>query len=234
MLGVRCQVVAGGLPSFVAIATIAALALAHPKSAHGQFRIEIAPAFGHYIPSAQMPDPGGWFIGCPAMYPPPPECFTPIIPEHQERASAFGARVTGWFWSRAAIEGSFWTSASNVAGSLFSGSGNVFMADVRAVFSPFSPPQPVALLIMAGPALIHRSGDAWANLGGTTSPALALGAAVDVHPSWRFGIRLQVDSYLYSPRFKYNGNVGESLGQRDLVWSVSTGVGIGRPRGSRE
>jgi hypothetical protein len=137
--------------------------------------------------------------------------------------------VTVWLNTRGAIEGSFWLVSSGVhdtPGFEKPGDGNVVAASLRYVLSVFPHAPKVSLLLMGGPGVVQRSGDAWTNTTGTTSPAGILGMALDLHPVHTWGLRATVEDYFYSVRFTSDPleGAGPSQSQQDFVVSLSLSV----------
>jgi len=204
----------------LAAAWLVAVGLA--TSAQAQLRIEIAPAVGGYFPTRPLPQAGTLLFS-----------GDEVLPPHalqQERAGALGGRVAVWFNRRSAVEGSFWYAPSKVTDDpayVSPGAGAVTMAGLRYVFR-VDPDLPVlSLLLMAGPAIVHRSGDAWAGITGTTSPALGLGIGIDALPASRVGLRGEVSDYLYNVNLSGDSDAGSwsysdsSAFQHDLIISLA-------------
>jgi len=205
----------------VAFTTAGAIALAHPTNAQAQRRLEIAPVLGAYMPTRHLPQLGDYEYGCAVPGGAPP-CPAPDF--KQTRAVAVGGRVTAWLSNRGAIEGSLWYSPSGVTGWLgYEAAANIVVADLRVVLSLAPPAPTTSVLLMAGPAVIHRSGDAYADVRGTTSPGGALGVGLNIHPGRHFGLRAQIDDYLYRVKFASGTGPGVSAWkfQHDFVFSLS-------------
>lgn len=195
----------------------AAIFLAHPTSAQAHRRLELAVTLGAYVPTRHLPI-GPWSdfssIACIDV------CETPT--ERQRRATALGGRVTAWLGTRGAIEGSFWYAPSGVTG-WERVRGNIDLASVHLVLSLAPRAPTVSPLLLAGPAVIHRSGDAYTDVRGTTSPGGALGMGVGIHPGRRVACRVQVEDYLYRVKFASRTvpGVSEWEFQHDFVFSLS-------------
>jgi hypothetical protein len=107
------------------------------------------------------------------------------------------------------------------------------MGTLRFVLSVAPQAPTVSPLLTAGPAVIHRSGDAYANVRGTLSPGAAVGIGLDIHPGRHFAFRAQIEDYLYDVKFASGTGpgVGEWKFQHDVVLSLSTSL-VGQ-RGER-
>jgi hypothetical protein len=223
----------------VATAAALALALAPPTSAQAQLRIEIAPVLGAYMPTRPTDET---FYACGSY-----DVRLPCQPDpsyQQTGGMAVGGRVTAWFSNRGAIEGSFWYAPSRVTDVApytdgFVGeevAGHIVVADLRLVLSPVPQTSVVSVLLMGGPAVIHRSGDVRAV--GSTSGTVAggvLGVGLDIHLGRRFAMRAELDDYLYTFRFPEAeaGVIGMLKFRHDLVLSLSMGPSLFGQRGER-
>ncbi len=112
--------------------------------------------------------------------------------------------------------------------------GNVWLAGLKALYR-FAPQASGiwALHIGGGPVLIGRGGDAWEDTEGTTDigAVLNLGATFDVTP--QVAIRLDVEDYLYSAKFKESGtpigdvDIGDSKFQNDFLFTGGIVIRLG-------
>jgi hypothetical protein len=212
------------------LASTATILIAHQTTAQtsGQthHRVEFAPMLGGYVPTRGLYSRNhGW--ACQAMKggPPCPD-VTPDV--RQMSGSAIGGRVTLWLNTQGAIEGSFWLVSSgvhDVTGFEKSIDGNIAGASLRYVRSVFSHAPKVSLLLMGGPGVVQRSGDAWTYTTGTRSLAGVLGMALDLHPVRTWGLRATVEGYYYSPTLN-NDPIGGGpwQSQEDVVASLSLSV----------
>lgn len=203
---------------------VATSVVAQPASAQAHRRLEFAPALGVYTPARHLTLPT-LLIGCPKIDPDPCSgSYVPPPPPTQNRVAAVGGRVTAWFGNRGGIEGGVWYAPSGVTDQTFGGSGNVVTATLRVVGRLVSRGDRMSVLLMGGPALIHRFGDAYAELIGATTPGGMLGIGLDVHPGRRFGFRATIEDYMYSLRLRYYlpaGFYSVSNFQHDVVLSLS-------------
>lgn len=206
----------------------AVISLAYPKSAHAQLRVEIAPAVGVYAPGSGLPYTH--IAGCNLKAGGPDFRCGPLPSYLQTRGAAVGGRVTvaprgrGTTPASFAIEGSFWYVPNRVIErpspyTLLAGTGllneanKIVAASLRFVLR-LAPKAPVSGLLIGGPALIHRSGEFYSGLPGTTtSPGGMLGVGVDVHPGRGLGLRGEIAMYLYSARFGDRPTFEQQLAQ---------------------
>jgi len=203
---------------------VAALAITFASVADAQVRIEIAPTFGGYFPTRALPA-STEFWGCSS------DCMP--LPPHdlrQVRTGAAGGRVAVWLNHRSAVEASFWYAPSKVTDDPAygdPGAGTITTAGLRYVFRVDPGSHILSLLLMAGPAFVHRSGDAWAGIAGTTSPALGLGLGIDAFSASRIGLRGEVSDYLYNLELSGDSKAGAwsysdaSAFQQDLMISLA-------------
>lgn len=208
----------------VALATAATISLAHPTRAQLHRRLEIAPALGAYMPTG-----GRLFVefGCIKSSPVP--CEVPAL--KQTRAVAVGGRAAVWLGTRGAVEGSLWYAPSGINDTTryttavnygYGADGKIVLVSLRGVLNLAIPATTVSVLLMGGPAVLHRFGDAWANWSGSTSGAGMLGIGVELHAGHGFGVRAAIEGYLY--RFDaQRAEVSESAFHHDLVFSLSMG-----------
>jgi hypothetical protein len=205
-----------------AFAGVLLATLGFTTRADAQLKIEIAPAFGGYLPTRPLPQAGTLLFS-----------GDEVLPPHrlqQERAGGLGGRVAVWFNQRSAVEAAFGYAPSTITDDpayASPGGGAVTTASLRYVFR-VDPDLPVlSLLLMAGPAIVRRSGDAWAGLTGTTSPALGLGIGIDAFPASGIGLRGEVSDYLYNVHLSGDSDVGSwnysdaSAFQQDLIISLA-------------
>jgi hypothetical protein len=212
-----------------ALVAAASITLAPPASAQG-LRFEIAPAVAAYLPTRQMPFyPWVGFPKCGG-------CMTPPLPQ-QNHAVAAGGRITAWLGKRGGVDGSLMYSPSGVreygyltyAPSVSVSSGSIVVAALRAVVRVDAKAPTMSVLIMGGPAMIHRSGSYYydvAPVQGTTSFGGAVGLGLDIHPGHRVGIRATIEDYLYRVQFAsgtgfYTFHPSETKSQQDFLLSLS-------------
>lgn len=203
-------------PTIVAAAAVTVII--HPTSAQSHPRLEIAPALGGYIPA------GAVEIAFECVTDP---CVGPVL--QQDRAVALGGRVTAWLGTRGGIEGAFWYSPSGVVDRAqyativpdgFGGNGTVILGSLRAVVSVTAPARTMSLLLMGGPALVHRAGQAWSYGSNNTSFAGTFGIGLNIHRGHGVSSRAAIEGYLYElrPLAPY---WGRSTLHDDLVFSLS-------------
>jgi hypothetical protein len=208
------------------LATAAAIAIAHQASAQAHRRLEIAAALGTYVPMNQLPvGPGNMFAETAICLGHDPLGLCPPGPSlQQKQALAIGGRVTSWLSRRSAIEGTFWYSPSGVT-QTYRSAGKIVIADVRFVLSLAPQASTMSVLLLGGPAVIQRFGDAYVDVKGTTSPGGAIGIGLDIHPGHGYSFRAEIGDYLYSVQFASGpgpgGLVGQRKSQHDVVFSLS-------------
>jgi hypothetical protein len=192
----------------VAFATAAVISVGYPTIVHAQLRVEIAAALGAYVPGLGLPYPR--IATCFLKSGGPDWRCGPLPSYTQTRAPAVGGRITASPWNRGAsagpvaFEGSFWYVPSRVIEQSpypdipgLNQAGKMVAASLRLVLR-FAPRAQVSGLLMGGPALIHRSGQFYSGLKGTTSAGGSLGVGVDVR---RFGLRAEIATYFYNLHF---------------------------------
>ena len=192
-----------------------------PTAAQSRPRVEIALALGRYTPTGQTPN--NILYGCPTY------CGLQLSIK-QQSAVAVGGRMTAWLANRAGIEASLWYSPSGVSkvgqyslGSLNQVSGgDIVAATARVVLSLPAQTRTLSVLIMGGPAVIHRSGDYWARWQSTTRVGGSFGIGLDIHPGHRFSVRAGIEDYVYEFSGPYDFNGAGDL-HHDIVFSLSTG-----------
>jgi len=194
-------------------ALLVAIALTHPTSAQAQFRLEIAPALGAYMPTGQLPLGALTLTDVCTEHPEDPLCPTTSPRRRANRAVAIGGRWTAWFGKGGAIEGSFWYSPSGSTVNAFEDPGTAVVGSLRGVLSLAPQARTMSVLLMGGPAVIHRSGfpNDLTSFGGT------VGLGLDIHPGRGLGFRAEIEDYLYSTQ----STAGNGLFHQDFVLSLS-------------
>jgi hypothetical protein len=210
------------LINIVALASAAAIPLAHPTSAQTHRRLEIAPAVGGYMP----------YGGVPLML--QYSCLTghpcPEVPSFEEaRTVAVGGRVTVWLGHRWAIEGTGWYGSSHVTDVtqytteyvVYGGEGKIVLASLRPVVK-VAAVQRMSILLMAGPAVSLRFDDGWAQWKKPTSGGGAVGVALDFHPRPGLGFRASIEDYVYAFESTIRPDLPSKF-HHDFVFSLSMG-----------
>jgi hypothetical protein len=203
-----------------------AIVLALPASAQQRDRSEFAFRLGAYVPMRQLSPPTFAVSDICTKHPEEPDCGGPAPSPRLRQASAVavGGRVTTWIGNRGAIEEWLWYAPSGVSGT-FPADGTLVVVGARLLLSLAPRSSATSALVMGGPAMIFRSGAAYAGTRGTTSPAGSLGLGLDFHSTGRFGFRVELEDYLYSVKFGESyaagGGVGPWKFQQDLVLSLS-------------
>jgi hypothetical protein len=197
-----------GLSSLL-VALVAAFALAQSASAQEPRRIEVGLLLGAYLPSLPLHDTTGgatheWM---------------------QQSAPAVGGHISRRFGDRGGIEGTVWWAPSSVSSSSSNVSANVLAADLRGVANLIPEGRPFSFLLMGGPAVLHRGGDAYDFTTDATMFGTAFGVGLDGHWTRGLDLRAQVDCYLYQAQlFSMLGDsppITPLESQRDFVVSVS-------------
>jgi hypothetical protein len=213
---------------------VATSVVAQPASAQAHRRLEIAPALGVYVPSGGVPLPVQ--LGCPRVE------FIPCeFPSFKEaRTVAIGGRVTAWLGTRTAIEGSVLYGSSRVTDlTRYTGpdpwqlgaQGNVVLTSLRAVLNVAPRIPAMSVLLMAGPAVIHRFGDGWSEWWkGPTSLGGAVGIGFDIHPGHGLGFRAAIEDYIYSFDSLHPSAYSSEF-HHDFVFSLSMGPSFFGQRG---
>lgn len=194
---------------------------------------------GAYMPG--RPDDQS-FYGCPRGGPP----CGPFPSYQQTGGLAVGGRVTAWLSNRAAIEGSFWFAPSHVTDVTpyadgYMGTdvaGHIVATDVRLVLSLIPQTREVSVLLMGGPAVIHRSGvlqnsSEFYSMSKTVFGGV-VGFGLDIHPGRGFAIRTALEDYLYS--FTFNNDrspIDRVWFHHDFVLSLSIGSNLFGRHGQR-
>lgn len=150
----------------------------------------------------------------------------------QNNAFAFGGRLSVPVGTRFAVEGEFAFTQSGLSileedafGDGLDGGvsqdGNIMYGSIRAVISPARS----NLFLIAGPAYIHRGGDAWEGVDSEDlndfGGVVGLGIRANVTP--RFRLNLTAETYLYSFQV---GNA-ESKFQSDVLVSIGIPIALG-------
>jgi hypothetical protein len=217
-LSVRCGV----------LAVVVVVSLAICSRADGQIRFEVSPALGVYVPTGELPlRPApcpAFFVGPQTPSYCPRDSEVPLPQGTQQARVSIGGRATAWLGARGGIQTSIWYAPSGISGEYLDSPGKIFIGTLQLVANLAPKKSNMLVLLMAGPAVVHRSGDAYADVGGTTSPAAVVGFGLEVPPARHLGLRLQFEDYLYTVSFtdmsgKYE--TGGSESQQDFVLSLS-------------
>jgi hypothetical protein len=216
-----------GISSFVALLVITPLAAA---AGQGKGRVELTPYLGMYLPVAdiiQQSDPGS---GVSLSF-------------KQKSALSFGGRLTYGLSDRAALEGGFGYTSSDVKlelsglGSAALG-GTVMTASARVLYRLNQPSAPTGWHLIGGVAMISRGGDIWDQLesggvrvDGRTDFGAVIGGGVRLPMGRRLALRIDVEDYVHQAKFTIDDGVTpldtESQLQNDLVISVGLAIQLG-------
>jgi hypothetical protein len=200
----------------VAIVT-AAIFFTQRANAQEHGRLEIAPALGAYAPFGGVPFPVG-NLGCPA--------FCELASFRESPAVAVGGRIGVWPIKRLAIEGSAWLAFSHLSDTAqytgahltFGGASYLLLTSLRGVLKVATPAPTVSVLVMAGPAVVHRAGHAWSDWEAPTSLGGAFGLGVDIRPGHGATFRATIEDYVYTFESK---TYFPSESRHDVVVSLS-------------
>jgi hypothetical protein len=191
--------------SSVLATTVVGLGLAQSASAQEPRRVEVGLLVGGYVPSLSLHDTT---LGITQEW-------------RQQSAPAVGGHISGRLGDRGGLEGTVWWAPSSVSSGSSTVSANVIALDLRGVANLIPEGRPFSFLLMGGPALLHRGGDAYAVTADATMYGTALGVGLNGH--WGLDLRAQVDCYLYQAQLfsMAGGPITPKESQRDYVVSVS-------------
>lgn len=211
----------------VVVATAGVMLFPERTMAQGFRGFDFGLSVGGYFPTGTVPTP--FLITC--LQPSEP-CEVPSLTESQ--TVTIGGRVTAWLGSRGAIEMAGWYGSSSLVDQTqyttehdsFDGQDQIVLASLRAVVKVVTmPAMSGAMLLTAGPAVIHRFGDAWASWNDPTSGGGVVGISLNVQLAQSLGFRASVEDYLYS--LSVGGpQVIPSTFRQDVVLSFSIGPSV--------
>lgn len=201
------------------LALAAAVLAARPALLSAQNRFEFTPFVGSYYHTTHITSgSGGPFAGNDYNF-------------DQNNAIAVGARLTAPIGGRLSVEGEFTYSPSGVrytekdisagvdGGAAFD--GNLIYGSVRAVITP----RRSNLYLLAGPAVIHRGGDAWSGYDDLTDIGGVAGFGIRANVTPRFRLNLTAETYLYS--LDVSGVSNDSKFQADVLVTVGVPISLG-------
>jgi hypothetical protein len=212
---------------------VAVLALAPCAALAGQAkgRIELTPFVGMYAPVAdiiQLSDPSGSGL---------------TLTFSQKSAFTFGVRLGYGISDRAALEGAFGYTASDVKveiggfGSVALG-GTVMQGSARVRYRLNAPTSATGWHLIGGLAMISRGGEVWDSLqtgglsvDGRTDVGAVIGGGVTLPVGKKLALRIDVEDYIHQAKFTLNAQGTqqdtESQLQNDLVLSVGLAIQLG-------
>jgi hypothetical protein len=216
------------VPSFVAVLLVAPLSAV---AGQGKGRFELTPYLGMYAPTADLislSDPGG--SGLTFVF-------------SQKSAFSFGGRLGYWISDRAAIEGAFGYTPSDVRlevpsfASIALG-GTVIQGSARVAYRLNPPTARTGFHITGGLAVISRGGQMWDSLAtggfvvnGRTDFGAVIGGGVRLPVGKNLALRVDVEDYVHQAKFTLDvqGSTAdtESQLQNDLVLSVGLAIPLG-------
>jgi hypothetical protein len=222
-----------------ALASAAAVLLTHPMSAQAHRRLEFAAVLGAYVPTSPLPLGPGLFSatgGC-SLYRGGSPC--PPGPVRQQATIAVGAHLTAWVGNRAGVQGALRYAPSGVSSPRYHLPADILTTSLQFVMNLAPKTSTASVLLMAGPALIRRWGDAYAGfsgttagtgvVSGTTAGAAAVGIGIDVHLRHHVAVRAQIEDYMYRLTFASGTAPGIGEWQHDVMLSLSISPFGGRP-----
>jgi hypothetical protein len=206
-------------PSVRYLLLAAAVLAARPALLAAQGRFEFTPFAGSYYHITHIASgSGGPFAGNDYNF-------------DQNNAITVGARLTVPVGNRFSVEGEFAYSPSGVRytekdiGSGIDGGaafdGNLVYGSVRAVITP----RRSNLFLLAGPAIVHRGGDAWSGYSDLTDFGGVAGFGIRANVTPKFRINLTAETYLYS--LNVSGVNTKSKFQSDLLVTVGVPISLG-------
>lgn len=216
--------------SLVAVLALAPLATA---ASQGKGRIELTPFLGMYAPVADiinLTDPSG--SGLTLVF-------------SQKSAFSFGGRLAYGISDRAAIEGAFGYTPSDVKvevasfGSVALG-GTVMQASARVRYRLNAPASQTGWHLTGGLAMISRGGEIWDSLetgglriDGRTDFGVVLGGGLALPVGKKLALRIDVEDYIHQAKFTLDAQGSqadtESQLQNDLVFSIGLAIRLGGP-----
>lgn len=217
-------------PSIRSLVAVLALAPFATLAGQGKGRIELTPFLGMYVPVADLikeSDPGS---GLSVVF-------------GQKSAFSLGARLGYGLSDRAALEGAFGYTSSDVTVEVpgvggTSISGTVLQGSARVVYRLNAPTSPTGWHLIGGLAVTSRGGDIWSQIessgtqvNGRTDFGVVIGGGVRLPVGKGFALRIDVEDYISQAKFTLDDGIqaldSESQLQNDLVLSVGLAIQLG-------
>lgn len=215
------------ISSFVALLALTPFATA---AGQGKGRVELTPYLGMYLPVADIIKETDLGSGISLSF-------------KQKSALSFGGRLSYGLSDRAALEGAFGYTSSDVRFEV-SGIGSaslgatVITASARVLYRLNQPASPTGWHLIGGLAMISRGGDIWdqlqtggATVDGRTDFGAVIGGGVRLPVGRRLALRIDVEDYVHQAKFTIDDGVTaldtESQLQNDLVVSVGLAIQLG-------
>jgi len=213
--------------SFVAVLALSPFAAVVGQ---GKGQIELTPFVGMYLPLADIikeSDPGS---GLSVVF-------------SQKSAFSLGGRLGFGISDRAALEGAFSYTASDVkveipgiGGTAIS--GTVVAGSARVLYRLNSPASRTGYHLIGGLAMISRGGDVWSQIessgtrvDGRTDFGAVIGGGVKLPVGRGLALRIDLEDYVHQAKFTLDDGVAaldsESQLQNDLMLSVGLGIQLG-------
>ena len=217
-------------PSIRSLVAVLALAPCAALAGQGKGRIELTPFLGMYVPVADLIKESDPSSGLSVVF-------------GQKSAFSLGARLGYGLSDRAALEGAFGYTSSDVTVEVpgvggTSISGTVLQGSARVVYRLNAPTSPTGWHLIGGLAVTSRGGDIWSQIessgtkvNGRTDFGVVVGGGVRLPVGKGFALRIDVEDYISQAKFTLDDGVqaldSESQLQNDLVLSVGLAIQLG-------
>lgn len=217
-------------PTIRSLVTVLALAPFATVAGQGKGRIELTPFLGLYVPVADLIKESDPVSGLSVVF-------------GQKSAFSLGARLGYGLSDRAAIEGAFGYTSSDVSVDVpglggTSLGGTVIQGSARVVYRLNAPASPTGWHLIGGLAMTSRGGDIWSQIessgtkvDGRTDFGAVIGGGVRFPIGKGFALRIDVEDYISQAKFTLDDGVqavdSESQLQNDLVLSAGLAIQLG-------
>ena len=217
-------------PSIRSLVAVLALAPFATLAGQGKGRIELTPFLGMYVPVADLIKESDPVSGLSVVF-------------GQKSAFSLGARLGYGLSDRAALEGAFGYTSSDVTVEVpgvggTSISGTVLQGSARVVYRLNAPASPTGWHLIGGLAVTSRGGDIWSQIessgtkvNGRTDFGVVIGGGVRLPVGKGFALRIDVEDYISQAKFTLDDGIqaldSESQLQNDLVLSVGLAIQLG-------
>lgn len=217
-------------PSIRSLVAVLVLAPFATLAGQGKGRIELTPFLGMYVPVADLIKESDPVSGLSVVF-------------GQKSAFSLGARLGYGLSDRAALEGAFGYTSSDVTVEIpgvggTSISGTVLQGSARVVYRLNAPASPTGWHLIGGLAVTSRGGDIWSQIessgtkvNGRTDFGVVIGGGVRLPVGKGFALRIDVEDYISQAKFTLDDGIqaldSESQLQNDLVLSVGLAIQLG-------
>lgn len=217
-------------PSIRSLVAVLALAPFVALAGQGKGRIELTPFLGMYVPVADLIKESDPVSGLSVVF-------------GQKSAFSLGARLGYGLSDRAALEGAFGYTSSDVTVEIpgvggTSISGTVLQGSARVVYRLNAPASRIGWHLIGGLAVTSRGGDIWSQIessgtkvNGRTDFGVVIGGGVRLPVGKGFALRIDVEDYISQAKFTLDDGIqaldSESQLQNDLVLSVGLAIQLG-------